>query len=249
LSSIDTLLAASAVHPQWQPLLVKALKHVDTAYLDELVTDSQWLPGKANIFSAFKRDLDNCQFILFGESPYPRYLSANGIAFYDAAVTDLWSNTGLSKGVNRATSLRNIMKCALLSEGHLALDSDGKITQQAIAQLNKEGLIKDIAEFFGALQTKGFLLCNTTPVLHEKRKPAIEARFWQPFINQLLIAIKQQKSTLPTLVLWGKVALLIDDLAIANSFKKISCEHPYNLSFIQNPKMQTLFAQLQLLSR
>ncbi len=249
MNSIDTLLSASAVHSQWRPILVKALKQVDAAYIDELVTDERWLPGIADIFAAFKRDPNNCKFILFGESPYPRQQSANGIAFYDAAVTELWSEKGLSKKINRATSLRNIMKCTLLAEGHLKLDAEDKITQQAIAALSKDKLVQGIDEFFQALQQHGFLLCNTTPVLHEARKPAVEARFWKPFINQLLIEIKQQKTTLPTLVLWGKVAQLIDELPVSHSFKKISCEHPYNLSFIRNPKMQTLFAQLKLLTR
>ena len=86
-----------------------------------------WLPGRDHLFAAFQRDLVNCRYILIGESPYPRRQSANGIAFYDAAVDQLWSDKGLSKAVNRATSLRNIIKTALLAQGLIEPDADGKI--------------------------------------------------------------------------------------------------------------------------
>ena len=80
------------------------------------------MPGIDQLFSAFRRDRHNLRYILIGESPYPRAESANGIAFYDAAVNALWSETGLSKPVNRATSMRNIIKTALLAEGLIETD-------------------------------------------------------------------------------------------------------------------------------
>ena len=46
---------------------------------------------------------------------------ANGYAFWDAAVNELWSDNGLSKAVNRATSLRNFIKMLLVTEGALSL--------------------------------------------------------------------------------------------------------------------------------
>ena len=102
-------------------------------------------------------------YVLFGESPYPRAKSANGYAFWDAAVTDLWSESGLSKAVNRATSLRNIIKMLLVAEGKLTLVHTG---QADIAKLDKTGLIATNAELFQQFLTHGFLLLNATPVLH-----------------------------------------------------------------------------------
>ncbi|HAT31470.1 MAG TPA: uracil-DNA glycosylase, partial [Janthinobacterium sp.] len=57
------------------------------------------------------------------EGPYPRAASATGVCFMDGAVGALWSEAGLSKPVNRATSLRNFMKMLLLADGQLALDA------------------------------------------------------------------------------------------------------------------------------
>lgn len=246
-STIQQILDRSSVHDEWRQPLELALLTIDQDYLKSLMTDSDWFPGPDKLFAAFQRDLQNCQYILFGESPYPRAASANGIAFYDAAVSDLWSDKGLSKAVNKATSLRNIMKAALLAEGLVLPDSDGKITQAAIAALNKQHLIQTIDEFFSALQHRGLLLLNATPVLHKQRKPAIEARYWTAFNNRLLQQIQAQKSNLPTLILWGKIAQQINAIPASAQFPEICSEHPYNISFINNPLIQNLFSDLELL--
>ena len=247
-SVISQLLKSSSVHDEWIEPLSNALQTVDSTYLKTLVQDTSWLPGREKIFAAFQRDLTHCQYILFGESPYPRAESANGIAFYDAAVTDLWSDKGLSKPVNRATSLRNIMKTALLAQGLIVPEADGKTPQSTIAALDKKHLIQDIHQLFAALQNKGFLMFNATPVLHPERKPNKEAQYWTGFVNQLLIEIKQLKKDLPVLVLWGKIAQQIEDMPAAEGFPKLRSEHPYNISFIHNKIMLQLFKQLNLLS-
>lgn len=249
MPAIQQLLESSAAHEDWRPLLDQALKSVPPDYLQSLLSDQRWLPGVNQLFSAFRRDLHHCQYILFGESPYPRTESANGIAFYDAAVIDLWSDIGLSKAVNRATSLRNILKTALLAEGLIRAEPDNRIPQSSIAKLDKSPLIQTIQQLFDAFQQRGLLLFNTTPVLHPERKPASEARYWSAFVNSLLQQIDLHKTELPTLLLWGKIAQQIVHMPAAASYPKIISEHPYNLSFIHNPEMLELFAKLRILRR
>ncbi|MDJ0833142.1 MAG: uracil-DNA glycosylase [Gammaproteobacteria bacterium] len=244
---IEELLDRSAVHDEWRPLLGRCLQQVDSDYLKNLVADTDWLPGQHRLFAAFQRDRQQCRYILLGESPYPRAESANGIAFYDAAVDQLWSDQGLSKAVNRATSLRNIMKTALLAQGLIKVDEDGKIPQSSIAAIDNSKLIQTIDELFSRLQQQGFLLFNATPVLHPANPPAREARYWQGFLACLLSEIDQAATPTPTLVLWGKIAQQIEQMPTSINFPRIRSEHPYNLSFIHNPDMQQLFSQLQLL--
>lgn len=243
------LLDCSKVHPQWRPLLIEALKQVDSDYIGRLQLDETWLPGIDRLFAAFRRDAKTVRFVLIGESPYPRKESANGIAFHDAAVTELWSENGLSKSVNRATSMRNILKTALLAEGLAIADSEGKISQQQIAQTDKAGLIQSMDELFGNLHQRGFLMLNATPVLHPGRKPAKEATYWQGFLEKLLELLAESLSQPATLILWGKIAEAIEALPASQSFHKLKCEHPYNISFIHNPSMQSLFAELNLLQQ
>jgi hypothetical protein len=151
MSNIDRLIERSAVHEDWQPILRESLLTLDPDYLDSLLRDDDWLPGVDRLLAAFQRDRAGVRYLLIGESPYPRKASANGIAFYDAAVDSLWSEQGLSKAVNRATSLRNLVKTALLAQGLLQRDADGKITQDSIAQLDKRGLIQTLAGLFDGI--------------------------------------------------------------------------------------------------
>ncbi|MCP4765677.1 MAG: uracil-DNA glycosylase [Gammaproteobacteria bacterium] len=247
MNEVETLIRRSGVHHDWRPLLIDALATLEHDYLQALIDDDSWLPGIDRLLAAFRRDRDGVRYLLIGESPYPRRESANGIAFYDAAVGSLWSERGLSKAVNRATSLRNIVKTALLAEGHLHKDADGKISQQAIASVDRSGLVETLGELFDNLQRAGFLMLNATPVLHPQRKPVQEARCWQAFLERLLELIAQQAPTRVTLLLWGKIAKLVEAMPAGSSYRKLVCEHPYNISFIDNPEMQGLFAELAVL--
>jgi len=248
MTPIETLLEYSNVHPQWRPLLVKAGERVDQSYLRGLIDDSEWLPGRNNLFAAFRRDLKGVDYLLFGESPYPRKASANGIAFYDAAVEGLWSDTGLSKQVNKATSLRNILKAALIAEGRLSPNGDGKIPQALVAAVPKQRLVQTIGALFDSLADAGFLMFNATPVLHADRKPNSEAKFWLPFLQCFLAELlKARSDSVPTLILWGKIAEQIKSIPCATAYPQLVCEHPYNLSFIKNAQMQLLFRNLTVL--
>ncbi|MFM7631901.1 MAG: uracil-DNA glycosylase, partial [Betaproteobacteria bacterium] len=96
----------------WQPVLrkgVAAVAAADPDYLERLAPDV-YLPTKGRLFAAFAQPLDAVRYVLVGEGPYPREESATGVCFMDGAVGALWASTGLSKQVNRATSLRNFMK-------------------------------------------------------------------------------------------------------------------------------------------
>ena len=249
MNNRDILISRSAIHHEWQNILIDALEAVDADYLSQLVKCDTWLPGIDNLFSAFRRDRLGVRYVLIGESPYPRAQSANGIAFYDAAVDKLWSESGLSKSVNKATSLRNIIKTALLAEGYIAPGPQGRISQDSIAAVDKSDMLQTMGELFQALANNGFLMLNATPVLHPERKPSLEAKYWYGFLLRLLERLADSLVQTATLVLWGKIAESIEPLEVANRYHKLVCEHPYNLSFIQNPAMQSLFGELKLLRR
>ncbi len=249
MSNIDTLIERSGVHDDWRQILTESLLTLEPGYLESLLQDDTWLPGVDRLLAAFRRDRTGVGYLLIGESPYPRRESANGIAFYDNAVDSLWSEQGLSKAVNRATSLRNIVKTALVAEGHLQKDSAGKITQESIARLNNRGLIVNLAELFKNLERAGFLMLNATPVLHPGRKPVTEARYWLQFLERLLALIAQNSSRRITLLLWGKIAKLVETMPASAAYQKLVCEHPYNISFIDNPDMLQLFAELKVLQK
>lgn len=233
----------SMIHSSWQPVVEPALAKLDSAYLDWLETHpTAWLPGPNNIFNAFSQPLDRTRFILFGESPYPRAESANGYAFWDAAVTQLWSKEGLSKPVNKATSLRNFMKMLLVANNSLKQNT----SPAEIAKLDKSVYITTIDELFGNLLSNGFLLLNASLVLSERNK-MIDAKAWQPFMQAFLIELKKVRPEM-TLLLLGQIAHTIQKLG-GVQFDQLVAEHPYNLSFIHNPQIIEFFKPFNLLNK
>lgn len=238
----EPLFNLSAADPSWHACLKNALAEVDPDYLKKLYQSNHWLPGPEKIFNAFSLPVQKVNYVLFGESPYPRKQSANGYAFWDQAVTDLWSESGMSKPVNRATSLRNIIKTLLVAEGML----DGQHTSQVdIAQLKKHHLIQTNAGLFNNFLQHGFLLLNATPVLqvNNVRKDAIA---WRPFIRYVLRFLCEERPKIQ-LILFGNIANEINKLIPPHCFKKLYAEHPYNHTFINNLNVLDFFKPLHLL--
>ena len=112
-----------AADASWRPILLAGLQAVHQAAPDYLPTlaGDDFLPNGGRLFAAFKQPLAAVRYVLVGEGPYPRPDSATGVCFMDGAVSSLWSDKGLSKQVNRATSLRNFMKMLLVADGQLSI--------------------------------------------------------------------------------------------------------------------------------
>lgn len=235
----------SVIHPSWRECIQRGLDKMDHEYLEHLARTSDWLPGREKIFNAFSQPLDDVQYVLFGESPYPRRESANGYAFWDAAVHYLWSDTGLDKKVNRATSLRNIVKMMLVAEEKLDAKQTG---QDAIAKIDKSDYVETNQEFFNNFLKHGFLLLNATPVLQQHQPPQKDAKAWHPFTRELLHYLLEKRPQV-TFILFGRIANDIDPLFADRQIHKLYAEHPYNLSFITNPEVLAFFKQLQLLKK
>lgn len=226
----------------WQPLLKQALQAMDQDYLQQLSAEQNWLPGAKQIFNAFKLPLSKTRYILFGESPYPRSTSANGFAFWDAQVNEIWSEAGLSKTVNRATSLRNLIKMLLVASGALPANAT---SPTEIAKLNKAQYVATLNELFQNFLSHGFLLLNATLVLSH-RKVTDEGQYWLPFIKTLLHELHTLNPTIK-LILFGKISEKIEPYAKQYGYETLVTEHPYNLSFIQNKKGLSFFHPLNLL--
>lgn len=242
LSSIFNL---SHVDSSWHECIERGLAKMDPAYLNKLAQSDNWLPGPQKIFNAFSLPVNQVNYVLFGESPYPRAESANGFAFWDAAVTDLWSIDGLSKKVNRATSLRNIFKMLLVADGKLDPAHCGK---EDIAKINKQHYVQTSEAFFGNLLKRGFLLLNATPVLQADSAPQKDARAWSPFIAEILAFLLKKRPGV-TFILFGRIANTIDEFIAEHQVTKLYAEHPYNHTFIANNEVIQFFKPLQLLNR
>lgn len=247
--------ALKRVHPSWQPVLVEglfAMQRQMPDYLNELARDD-FLPTQGRMFAAFSQPLDAVRYVLIGEGPYPREESASGYCFMDAAVSDIWSDAGLSKQVNRATSLRNFVKMLLVAEGTIAADKTGSNVMKQVSAIALNGgspYIRFLAEMQEIMIANGFLLLNAALVFRAHVPVPKETKAWQPFMFAVLEALAKNRpdsGKLPVLILWGKMAEKLISMPFATSFRCVVSEHPYNLSFIQNANMQALFKPMRLL--
>ena len=239
--------ALSRVHCSWQPILLKGLEAIaraNPAYLPSLAAD-EYLPTEQRLFAAFALPLDDVRHVLVGEGPYPRAQSATGVCFMDGAVGALWCEGGLSKPVNKATSLRNFMKMLLVAEGKLdPQDTGGAAMAPLAAHAASDGTIQTLAQLQDNLTANGFLLLNASLVFRPQVKPAIDAKAWLPFLQTVLEALAGRA---PTLVLWGKIAEQLMKLPETARLPQVVSEHPYNLTFIHHRQMQALFRPMRLL--
>lgn len=244
-------------HASWRPIIEAGLQAIDETYPDYLETlaDGHYLPNGGRVFAAFAQPLDAVRYVLVGEGPYPRPDSATGVCFMDGAVSQLWSEKGLSKPVNRATSLRNFMKMLLVADGQLTLE---QTTGEALSEVSHKARTSDQAiqtlpELQVNLTKHGFLLLNATLVYRADVPPLKEAKAWLPFLQTVLAALAdhaaRHEKEPPTLVLWGKIAVQLEALPANSLFPKKTSEHPYNLSFIGNATMQKLFGAMHLLRK
>jgi uracil-DNA glycosylase len=249
------LAALDGADASWRPLLIDGLTAIMQAtpdYLPQLAID-QYLPTDGRLFAAFALPLDQVRYVLVGEGPYPREASATGVCFMDGAVGSLWSNEeggGLSKAVNKATSLRNFMKMLLVADGQLQLENTAGEAMAAVSSLARSGgsHIQTLDDMQRKLTAQGFLLLNASLVFRSHVAPVKDAKAWLPFFETVMAGLAAQARATPTMILWGKIAELLKRLPVMKQFPQIVAEHPYNLSFIANPTMHALFGPMQLLN-
>ena len=227
--------------PSWHGVLEKAFEAFDSDYLHYLQTNSDYFPNQSNLLNAFKTlPLNKTKYILFGQDPYPRVQSAIGYAFIDGKVSSIFSKNGLSKEVNRATSLRNFMKMLLLCEGDLKDD----FSKEALAKVDTSRYIQSIHQLRENFEKNGVLLLNMALVFSSKEESKKHIKAWRGFVQNLLAMLHEEEIEL---ILFGKMAEDIEKFEEAKKFKKHILPHPYNISFITDPKAHTLFGSMQLL--
>lgn len=255
--------ALNFVHPSWLPAIVEGLSAMHAADPNYFLNlqEADFLPSNDRLFAAFSLPLDQVKYVLVGEGPYPRAESANGYCFMDGAVGSIWSsevNGGLSKKVNRATSLRNFIKMLLVADGYLDVHhttGDAMADVSSLARKEYSNFIQTLPELQSNMLAHGFLLLNASLVYRPEVAPIRDARAWQVFLQAVFCHLHSHQNThqnetsqiTVSMVLWGKIAEQLKQIPASNFFPHIVAEHPYNLSFIANEGVQQFFRPMKLL--
>ncbi len=233
------------VHPSWQKIIQRCYNKLDVNYRDFLEKDIGYFPKFPNFLNAFKTlPLEKTKYILFGQDPYPREKSAIGYAFIDGMVEEIFSEIGLSKRVNRATSLRNFIKMLLVASGHLDKDKTGK---EDIANLDKSGFINDIMQLKNNFEKNGVLLLNTSLVFTDKKSTNLHVKKFMPFIDELFRNLSDYDIEL---ILFGNIAKDMEKkFSNMSNFKVFKTMHPYNVGFIKDSSTIEFFKPMNLLGK
>lgn len=227
----------------WSDILKVSYEAMESEYRDFLEKDFGYFPNQDNYLNAFKTlPKDKVKYILFGQDPYPREESAGGYAFIDMKVKNIFSSTGLSKEVNRATSLRNFFKMLFVANGTLKADT----TQDAIKEIDSSNYIETIDELRLNFEQEGVLLLNTALIFTRKEDSKYHVKMWRPFMQKLL---EQLESLDIELILFGTHAKELEKRFDLSRFNIIRMEHPYNNSFIFNKDAIKLFGSMNLLEK
>jgi uracil-DNA glycosylase len=238
------LLELNGVSEAWEPILLPALEALEEPYREWLMAGEGYIPVRERVLAAFSTlEPEAVRFILFGQDPYPRPESAIGYAFIDGRVKEIFTPTGLSREVNRATSLRNFVKMALVADGRL---DPTDTSQEAIAALEKSDLITTMEALRRNFEAAGVLLLNTALVFRSKEESKVQIRAWQGFVSRLLEGMAPFE---PKLILFGSHAKAVRKIPGAEALEAVALEHPYNHTFILNPEAHALFGPMELLKK
>ncbi len=231
------------IDKSWQEIVQKSLEAMDKNYIEFIEQNSGFFPDKDNFLNAFKTlSLDKTKYILFGQDPYPREESAIGYAFIDGRVKEIFDKKGgFTKEVNKATSLRNMMKMLLYCKGELKDD----FSKKAVKKVDNSKYINSIYELKDNFEKNGVLLLNRALIFTDKGSIKYHASEWKPFIQTLLEQIPNNIR----LILFGNIAKDIDKFPASKRFKKILLPHPYNIKFITDKEVLKLFCPMKLLEK
>ncbi|NOX14810.1 MAG: uracil-DNA glycosylase [Epsilonproteobacteria bacterium] len=232
------------VHSSWQSIVQECYDKLDVDYREFLEKDSGYFPSNENFLNAFKTlPLNKTKYILFGQDPYPREQSAIGYAFIDGMVGEIFSSSGLSKNVNKATSLRNFIKMLLVANGNLEKNNT---TKEQISKIKKDDFITDIMQLKLNFEKNGILLLNTSLIFTDKKDTSFHVKQFRPFMEILLQKLEGKKTEL---ILFGNTAKEMEKrFTSLKNYRLFKVQHPYNVGFIKDLSVINFFKPMNLLA-
>lgn len=223
--------------------VIKTLSKEEKIFLEKILSDETLIPNRNDIFNGFNIPAQEVKYIIFGESPYPRLESATGHAFIDGKVKNIWGEEGLSKEVNKATSLRNLFKTALVADNIISPDN---ATKAHLRHINTDGFVETMEQLQSNLNSNGVALLNSCLTLIEGKVQKEDVNFWFKVIDKFLLNLILQNESV-TLILWGNISKRIKNMESFKYYKYFESEHPYNKSFIENKNMQRFLKEINFL--
>ena len=213
------------VHVSWRNFLREQLQNLDEAFVEELEADPAWFPGADRCLAAFSVPRCDVCVVWLGESPFPRRESATGLSFQDGAVNELFREDGrLSVQINRATSLRNMLKAWFVATDRLAV---GRTSSDHVKCMDRRRLVASLDEVFYRGQQSGWLWLNAGLSLRPVRPKRAQIQMWEQLVRAVLSDVSARGARV---VLMGRYA----ERFAAVSGDPLVSVHPCREAFIAN---------------
>jgi len=201
--------------------------------------NKQIIPEPSIIFNIFSKiPPENVRCVLYGEDPYPRITSANGIAFWDNEIKN-WDDK------THGNSLKNILKALLVFNKNARYETSIENCRIIANKIQ----FKSPPQLFESWLKQGVFLVNvalTYSTLSEKKS---HFEFWKPFHSAFIHALNVRDKS-PHYILWGKKAQQWEKVilkTIDQPSKIIKQGHPTFIHQFLNPKKPDFspFTELQ----
>ncbi len=165
--------------------------------LDRFLEDQRpVIPEPSLIFHVFKRVAPHqVACVLFGEDPYPRAASANGIAFWDREIKSWRDKTN-------GNSLKNMLKALLVARGWATYETPIARCREIAGEKN----LPRPDALFDRWLAQGIFLLNTSLTFSGPAAKKAHFDFWYPFHKMVIQALNRRRADAPFYILWGKKA-------------------------------------------
>ncbi|MCB0277874.1 MAG: hypothetical protein KDD94_00120 [Calditrichaeota bacterium] len=175
------------------------------------------IPFRERIFSVFDyMEPSAVKCVVFGEDPYPRLSSAQGIAFWDAELAE-WTTK------SRGNCVRNMMKALLIAKGDANYSSSMDHCRQQISDYYDSP-----GQMFRHWLENGVFLLNSALTFSSSTDKKLHFNFWRPFIEAVIDVLAKQDNQ-PFFILWGRQAQQWQEKLIINGIDEnriIRQNHP-----------------------
>lgn len=219
----------------WRDKVAGWLDSVDERFLKTLEADDWW-PGVDDCLKAF--DGTVCPRVVWlGETPYEGEERATGLSFLDGTVCDIFRVDGaLDMTVNKASSLRNILKAWFRADGRL---QENQTNSEHVHAMCKDGLVLKINEVFRRGVEDGWLWLNAGLSVGGPLAKSTHLCGWRPFVSRAVASAAQANAKVVLLGDWAK-SYRSD---VADERLLVETIHPRNECFVEDATMREFLGQ------
>ena len=213
----------------WRDKVAEWLDEVDDRFLKTLEAND-WQPGVDYCMKAFSGNV--CpQVVWLGESPYEGEARATGLSFLDGTVGTIFRGNKLDVTVNKATSLRNMLKAWFRADGRL---QEKQTNSEHVQAMCNDGLALQITEVFERGIEDGWLWLNAGLSVGGTLAKSAHLCGWWPLVCRAVASASEANAKVVLLGDWAKTYR--SDVVSENLL--VETIHPRNEAFVEDATMR-----------